>query len=123
MVQAIATVWSGDDLGHFLEANKLSPEQVAEGLQREPLTIRNWIKSGDAPFAGNRRDSIVLRLAILGLVLEQKGGKLTAPRAGPPLKVTLYIHTNDEIEGEAQRMIRERRKQGESPGDRESIQF
>jgi len=119
----IATVWSGDDLGDFLEDNRLSPEQVADGLRRQALTIRNWIKQGNEPFAGNEDDSIVLRLAIIGLVLELKGGKLAPPSKGPPLKITLYIDPNDSVEGEAMRMIRQRRAKGSLPGDRTPIEF
>ncbi len=123
MVEATATIWSGDDLDAFLDASKLSPEQVAAGLQRQPLTIRNWIKSGSEPFAGNETDSIVLRLAIIGLVAELKGSKLFAPKAAPPLKLEIYIDSNDHVEGTSQRMVRARRVQGEQRGDRDPIDF
>lgn len=115
-------VWSGDDLTEFLDDYNLTPEQVALALMRQPLTIRNWMRSGGDPFAGNPRDSHVLRLAIIGIVAEAKGGPLGPVGGGPPLHLDVYIDlSTGRAEVGLRKMIRQRRTRG--TGAKPGVEF
>lgn len=88
-----ATEWTGQDFAAFLAKHSLTPEVVAEALDRNVVTVNNWAKR-EGPFAG--AETSVMQLALLGMMAD--GQSLQRPSDAPPIDVTVRFWPDGRTE-------------------------